>query len=464
MPTVTRKALGTVYLVMLMDVLNFGIVFPLVPMIAKEFGASATMVGVMVTSYSLCQFIMTTPLGRISDKCGRRPVLLVSLLGSTLSSVGTGLASTFWMVLLARCINGLSGATVGVVNAYVADVTNAEERPVYMSYVSAANAIGMVLGPAVGGLLSRRGFPFACYVSAGISAVNLLIAVVFLSESRRQARDVAVPLTGAAASSSSNEVPATESSVATGAAESASGEAGPSQPEHSRPSIPPAAALLNIAGFLLILGFAAMESIISYYLTDTFFHGNAHEAGEFYGELFMVVGMVMFIVSFFIYKRLLRCCGLRVVVIVGTLVRVGGFVWMPFASSTMTFAAALFVVVSGTQLITPSVSSLLTSMVPETIYGRALSRQQATQTMARVLGPIILGKTYDKVDHKISLYVLTVATLIAGILISLVPKKYIPTSTATRSGGCAAVADDAEPSGQQPGKAIDSGASSGSAV
>jgi len=422
MVSVSRRALGTVYFIMLMDVLNFGIVFPLVPLIAKDFGADAIMVGIMVMSYSLCQFLVTPLFGRISDKCGRRPVLLVAVLGNALASLGTGLATNFYLVLVARCVNGLSGGTMGVANAYIADVTTKDERSVYMSYMQAANAMGMVLGPAVGGALSRLGFKLACYVSAGLSGANFLFALAFLTESRwQQVREVSVPFAAAAVAAGDG---ASETPAGTGDADTT----GVVQPVDDRghPRIPRSAVLLNAAGFLLVLAFASYESIMSYYLMDTFFHGDAQKAGQFYGELFMVAGVVMFLVSALCYKPLLRCLGLRILVIVGTVIRTAGFVWQPLAKDAITFALGLIVIVLGSQLITPSVSSLLTSMVPETIYGRALSIQQASQVLARVIGPVLLGWIYDRWDKRFAFHLLTITTLLAGLLISMVPKRYFP--------------------------------------
>jgi len=176
----------------------------------------------------------------------------------------------------------------------------------------------------------------------------------------------------------------------------------------------------------MVLGFASYESIMSYYLMDTFFHGDAQKAGEFYGELFMMAGLVMFVISAFCYKPLFRCLGLRVLVIVGTVIRVAGFMWQPLAVDAIAFAGGLHHHSAGHSADHAIGQLLLTSMVSETIYGKALSRQQASQVLSRVIGPVTLGWIYDKWDHRFAFHLLTITTLLAGILISLVPKRYFP--------------------------------------
>lgn len=400
MPSVSRGALWTVYLVMLMDTLNFGIVFPLLPAIAKSFGASATLVGSMATTYSFFQMIATPFLGQISDKYGRRPVLLLSLLGTTLSSVGTGLALNFPMLIAARCINGISGGTVGVVNAYVADVTSKEEKSTYMSYISAANSIGIILGPAFGGILAQWGFPVACYVSAGLSALNLLVAIPLLVESRwSQARDVTVPLAGGG--------------DAAGAGAHANGAAAVPR----RHTVPCPAYYLYFASFLLIFGFAAMESIQAYYLMDTFFNGDDKAAAQFYGYQFMFVGVAVFIMAAFVYRPLKKLCGEMPLVVVGMCIRTGGFLFQAVAPTKWWFVAATMAIVCGNQLTFPTTASLLTTMCHHSIYGKALGYLQAGQALSRVIGPQVFGAAYDHISHEFSFYACAAMTVLAGVSI-----------------------------------------------
>eukprot|EP00931_Biecheleriopsis_adriatica_P061870 TRINITY_DN37223_c0_g1_i2.p1 TRINITY_DN37223_c0_g1~~TRINITY_DN37223_c0_g1_i2.p1 ORF type:complete len:466 (-),score=62.53 TRINITY_DN37223_c0_g1_i2:44-1441(-) len=413
MPSVSQKAIWTVYFVMLMDTLNFGIVFPLLPSIAKDFDASAEMVGSMASIYSFCQMLATPVLGRISDRFGRRPVIIWSILGTSVSSLATGFAWTFPLVIAARCINGISGATVGVVNAYIADITTPDERPDYLSYMSASNSLGVILGPALGGFLAQQGFAFACYVSAALSGLNLLFALALITESRWvQAGDSALL--------------SSEGEVVRGKGEGkgkGKGKTFADEPPNGAPAkIPCAAGLLYAAGFLMIMGFASVESITGYYLMDTFFNGDQTASAQFFGTSMMVNGVVMFIFTGLCYRRLRACMGENVLLAIGVLLRALSFSSQALAPSKWIFTMGWTGVVLGTQCVVPSTSSLLTTMCARSIYGRALGYQQSAQAFARVLAPMSFGWLYTKTDHRCSFVICSASTLLAGIFIALVPR------------------------------------------
>mmetsp|Transcript_28409 Transcript_28409/g.45621 ORF Transcript_28409/g.45621 Transcript_28409/m.45621 type:complete len:462 (+) Transcript_28409:1-1386(+) len=401
-------------MVILMDTLNFGIVFPLLPSIAETFGADATQVGSLATAYSVAQVLFTPILGKASDRFGRRPVLLIAVFGTMLSAAVTGLAWNFYILLLARAVNGASGGTAGIANAYVADVTTPEEKAVYISYLSAANSIGIILGPALGGVLSHLGFSVACYASTALSAVNLIAALAFLTESR-------VPLArGAAVALNPN------GAMQTG------GEENSGRPliSHSAPSIPWSAGLLYGAGFLFMLGFAAFESVTGYFLMDVYFHGNATKSGQFYGMIFVIAGFTMFLVAVFVYKPLLKVAGERGIVCIGLFFRTAGFLGMAHSPTPLLFGIYTSIQVGGSNLIMPTTSAMLTTLCSKEIYGRALGYQQAFQAVARVFAPIIFGYMYDNVDHYISFYVCAISGVFAAGLILAVPKAgYSATTT-----------------------------------
>jgi len=391
-----------------MDTLNFGIVFPLLPSIANAFGADAAAVGSLATAYSIAQVLCTPLLGRASDRYGRRPVLLLAVLGTTLSSGLTGMAWSFPVLLMARIVNGASGATGGIANAYVADVTSAEEKPVYMSYLSAANAIGIIIGPAVGGLLSKWGYSAACYASTGLSAFNLLLALICLTESRRP------PAAGEAAEA----LAGTQGSA--GPAASAR-EPGCDPDRGPAPKIPCSAFLLFGSSFLMTLGFAAFEAVTGYYLKDTFFHGDAKKGAQSYGTIFLVAGISMFCVAAFIYKPLIQRVGERLTVLIGMVLRTTGFILMALCPKVGYFLGATVIQVCGSNLIMPTTSSMLTQICDKRIYGRALGYSQAWGAVARVVAPMMFGWAYDSLSHTFSFYVTAGAGVVGVGLICLVP-------------------------------------------
>ncbi|CAE7213781.1 tetA [Symbiodinium natans] len=430
MPKVSAGAIWTVYLVVLLDMLNFGIVFPLLPSIAEHFGADATAVGSLATAFSVAQVVFTPILGRASDSFGRRPVLLVAVFGTMVSTAMTGFAWSFPMIVAARAINGASGGTVGIANAYIADATTGEEKSVYISYLQACNSIGIIIGPALGGVLSHLGFSVACYVSAGLSAINLVVGMVFLTEAKprgNQAREAAASLTAAEGGAAQGEgATGTQVAAEEDRGESASRlQARQSSVDTGLDYIPWSAGLLFGAGFLFMLGFASFESVTGYYLMDTYYANDPNPqvvSGQFYGALFTVAGVTMFLTAVFVYKPLLRIFGENITIILGGIFRTLGFVGMAWAPTPFWFAVCAVFQVSGGNLISPTTSSLLTTICSKKIYGRALGYQQAFQSIARIFAPMIFGYLYDHYDKRITFWINAGTNVLAVPMIICVPR------------------------------------------
>lgn len=178
--------LGIVWTTVLIDLIGFGIVIPLAPLYAEDFGAREITVGLLTASYAFMQFVFAPVLGRLSDRVGRRPVILVSLAGSCVASLLFGVAQALWMLFLARILDGLSGASYAAAQAYVADVTEPEERAGAMGMIGAAFGLGFIIGPAMGGLFAAvdRRLPF--FIAAALAAGNLALAWRRLPESRHR--------------------------------------------------------------------------------------------------------------------------------------------------------------------------------------------------------------------------------------------------------------------------------------
>ncbi|CAE7515632.1 tetA [Symbiodinium sp. CCMP2592] len=430
MPKVSAGAIWTVYLVVLMDMVNFGIVFPLLPAIAEHFGADATAVGSLATAFSVAQVVFTPLLGRASDRYGRRPVLLIAVFGTMISTAMTGFAWSFPMIVAARAINGASGGTVGIANAYIADATTSEEKSVYISYLQACNSIGIIVGPALGGLLSHLGFSVACYVSAGLSGLNLVIGVIFLTEAKprgNQAREAAASLTAAEGGTARDEEGTAGAGTQVAAEESRGAGASRLQARQSSADtgldyIPWSAGLLFGAGFLFMLGFASFESVTGYYLMDMYYPGDQVASGQFYGALFTVAGVTMFLVAVFVYKPMLKCFGENLTIVIGGVFRTLGFVGMALAPSPFWFAVSAVFQVSGGNLISPTTSSLLTTICSKNIYGRALGYQQAFQAIARIFAPMIFGYLYDHYDKRITFWINAGTNVLAVPMIICVPR------------------------------------------
>jgi multidrug resistance protein len=177
--------LGIVFSTVLLDLIGFGIVLPLLPLYAERFGASPVTIGLLTASYALAQLVFAPVWGRLSDRVGRRPVIMASLLGTCAASLMLGLAGSLWLLFVARVLDGISGASYAAAQAYVADVTAPEDRARGMGLIGAAFGLGFVIGPALGALCAAADPRLPFFVAAGLAAANLVAAWYRLPESRR---------------------------------------------------------------------------------------------------------------------------------------------------------------------------------------------------------------------------------------------------------------------------------------
>lgn len=180
------RPLWAIFLTVLANLVGFGIVIPLLPFYATSFGATPFQVGLLFASYSACQLVAAPVLGAWSDRWGRRPVLLLSLLGTGVSFALLALARNLPMLFAARVVDGLSGGNVSTARAYIADVTPDEGRARSFGLIGAAFGIGFVLGPALGGALSRFGYAAPAWAAVGLTGVAALLAWWWLPESVRR--------------------------------------------------------------------------------------------------------------------------------------------------------------------------------------------------------------------------------------------------------------------------------------
>jgi DHA1 family tetracycline resistance protein-like MFS transporter len=184
-PSFLLSPLGIVFTTVVIDLVGFGIVLPILPLWAEEFGASPVQIGLITASYAIAQLLFAPVWGRLSDRHGRRPIILISLAGSAASALMIGLAGTLVLLFVARILQGIAGASYAAAQAYVADVTSQEERAKGMGMIGAAFGLGFILGPAFGAVFSAVDERLPFFVAAGLAAVNLLIAWRRLPESLR---------------------------------------------------------------------------------------------------------------------------------------------------------------------------------------------------------------------------------------------------------------------------------------
>jgi multidrug resistance protein len=175
--------LAIIFLTIFIDLIGFGIVLPLLPFYAQDFGASPMIIGLLVAIHPGMQFVFGPIWGRLSDRVGRRPILLLGLVGSGLSYLLFGLATSLWWLLASRIMQGIAGANVPVAQAYIADSTDVENRTRGMGLVGAAFGLGFIAGPAIGGVLVNFGYAVPGLFAAALSILNAGAAYFYLPES-----------------------------------------------------------------------------------------------------------------------------------------------------------------------------------------------------------------------------------------------------------------------------------------
>ncbi len=178
-----NKRLFSIILVVFIDLLGFSLILPLLPYYAETFKASETTTGILIASYALMQLIGAPILGRLSDRFGRRPVLLISVFGTFLGFLLLGFANALWMLFVSRIIDGITGGNLSVAQAYISDVTDEKSRSKGLGMIGAAFGLGFIIGPVTGGLLSQWGYAVPAFAAAAISFINLILIYAWLPES-----------------------------------------------------------------------------------------------------------------------------------------------------------------------------------------------------------------------------------------------------------------------------------------
>ena len=359
--------------------MGFGIVIPLLPIYAKQMNATPFAAGALIAVYSLMQLVFAPVWGRISDDIGRRPVLLMCLAGSAMSYLLLAGAWRLEVLFFARLLAGVAGASIPVAQAYIADVTGPAERARGMGLIGAAFGLGMVIGPALGGGLSLLGPRVPEGFAAGLCLANVLVAAYRLPES----------LPGSVGRPAPFRHPLSLASLRDAAAR------------------PGAAALLAVF-FLVTLGFAVLEGTFSL-AADRYGYSQAQV-----DWLWVYMGLVAVVVQGWLVGRLARRLPERALIVLGSAALGLGFLGIPFAGSAIGLLTALALVVGGQGLASPSLSSLISKTVEESVYGEALGVSQSLSAGARVLGPAGGGLIFHRFDA--SAAYLAAAACAAGAL------------------------------------------------
>ena len=345
---------------MAIDLIGFGIVLPILPIYAKRFHISSLRAALLVAAFSGASFVFSPIWGRVSDRFGRKPVLLVSLAGTAAGSLLTGLAGGFGLLLLGRIVDGASGASVSVAQAAAADLAKPSERARLFGLLGAAFGLGFVAGPALGALAALWGPRLPFYLAAGLAAVNTVVA------SRRLPETLSVRPDRDAASVGADLGPSRWVSLLGGS---------PSQ------LVP----LLGVA-FASVVAFSAFEATFAIFGQRRLGLGIASAAG-----VFTAVGAVIVAVQAGAVGSVVRRFGERRTLFGGLLLNAVGLGLLSTARSWAATAPALLLLTVGQGLVQTTMASTLAGRALPGGRGRALGAQQSASGLARVAGPAAGG-------------------------------------------------------------------------
>jgi MFS family permease len=377
---------GVIWTTVAVDLIGFGIVMPILPQYAERFGVTATVIGLLMSSFSLAQLICAPLLGRLSDRIGRKPVILVSLFGTAIGSFLTGAAGSVWVLFAGRLLDGASGASVSVAQAAVADVAPAAQRARLMGLLGAAFGVGFVAGPALGALAALGGPHVPFYVASGLALVNGLIAIKRLPETRpvEAVRDDAELDGERLADAPALDGPGLNEPAHVGV---------PHADDKDAPTTADAHAIMRLiaVAFTGMLAFSAFEATFAL-LADRRFGLELSSTAV----VFTVIGLALVAVQAGLVgpvtTRLGEARTLRVALVANGI----GLVVLALDAGWFGLVVALGLLVVGQGLITPTLSSAVAGRAGAQ-RGQWLGWQQSTGGVARVVGPAVGGALFQHV-------------------------------------------------------------------
>jgi len=352
--TPVPKGYWTIWSTVALDLVGFGIIVPILGRYAERFGASGLTVGLLFASFSLAQLLMAPVLGYLSDRIGRKPVIIISLIGTAVGSFITGAAGALWVLFAGRIVDGASGGSLSVAQAAVADIAPEERRPALLGMLGAAFGIGFVLGPAIGGLAALGGPHVPFYLAGVLASINAIAAMVRLPETR----------------------PA---------------DLRPARRTRRTPESP-ILRHLAIVGFITVFAFTSFEATFSLFGDRRFGLTEASSAAVFLG-----VGLVLITVQGGLYGRWAERYGVPRLLVAGLSMLVLGLALMSVSLVWPVLIVALLLLSVGQGCASPSMTTLVTEHAPADRRGEALGYQQSAYAVARVLGPPAAGAMFDRV-------------------------------------------------------------------
>ena len=367
--TQKKSSLAIIFGIVFLDLVGFGIVIPVLPLYAERFGASPLVIGLLLGIYSAMQCVCAPLLGKLSDHVGRRPVLLLSVLGTSIGFLCMGLAKTLWLLFIARIIDGATGGNISTAQAYIADVTTPQERSKGMGLIGAAFGLGFIIGPAIGGILSHISLAAPFFFAAILAVINAVAIYFFLPESlsaeRRAQAQRHLSLTQVLKEDKSGALP-----------------------------------MVLATYFCTTVGFSLLTAIYPLFTERRFGYSAVQN-----GYIFACQGMLGAIIQGGLMGWLVRTVGDKTLAILGAIALALGMFLLPLSATVTGLLIATAVIAVGHGLVAAPLNGLASKEVSASSQGRVLGLMQSSASVARIVGPVLGGwlLNYDAL-HAVSSY------------------------------------------------------------
>ena len=360
---VQRRTLTLIFLTVFLDLLGVGILIPILPFLVRQFQTDATTVGLLSLSYSAAQFVATPILGVLSDRYGRRPILVFSIFGSAMGYFLFGWAGTLWLMFFARIVDGITGGNISTAQACIADISSPADRAKNFGIIGMAFGLGFIIGPALGGFLSKIDIHAPAYAAGGMALVTSLFAYFLLPETLPVERRKA----GAAEWSDLNPL---------------------------RPVVAAfrneALRVLLVSLFLLNFAFAALQTNFSLFTLARFAWGPEDNAW-----VFAFIGLMVAFNQGFLVRKLLPIWKERPLALAGYAFFALGFLWIAVAPAGWMMYPASGLIAVGSSFTNPTLTAFISQRVSDREQGSMLGTTQAVLSLTRVVGPLWAGLVFD---------------------------------------------------------------------
>lgn len=382
-----NRKLLPIFLIVVVDVLGLTIVIPLLPFYAEKFGASPFVAGLVVTTYAVCQLLSGPLLGQLSDRIGRRPVLLVSQVGTLIGFLILGLANSLWMVFLGRFIDGVTAGNLSVAQAVISDQTEPHERAKSFALIGIAFGLGFLVGPAISGFLSQFGYHFPFFAAAGLSALSIL-ATYFLLPRERGTQMVSGP-----------------------------SKLGIFQwGQYTKYFADARMAGLLAQFFLFAVSFGLFLSGFALFAERRFVTGTMPYGPKEVGYIFAYAGFLGLFIQGGFLGRIVAKVGEKRLIVISFSLASAGYALLAFSYERVSLFLAITIFTCGHALLRPSLTSLISQQADRSEQGIVLGLTQALNSFAQIVAPVLGGFLIQ--FHWLSAWSLSAgaATALGGIL------------------------------------------------